>query len=403
MSEPEAGATWVEDDPPYLRLVVEADTEHVAPADLGFDEPITPAQQERLSTDDSLRTTLFRGSNRIPPLRDFEQVQLAKAREAGDMSARKTQIERNVPLVVSIAKKYRNQGLPFMDLVQEGSLGLIRAVDKFDYRLGYSLSTYANWWIHRTIMYAIKDKARNVRLPRYIGDKTESLSWTTSFLTVEGQKEPSPESIAYFMDISVDEVRRLQTLSKTEASLNKGVKSKDASHLELLDLEIDTSPSADVEEQAMSIVIAEALHDQAKGLLTPREYKITCLRYGLKGTEKHSLKHIAKNLGLDVAAVRKIEHNAELKLRRIKDENSAVPRRKQTRLGTTALKPKPPTPTKPLQLEGGVSLQDAQLLWDRGQSVNFTQPITIGEMPIEAWRRADGSLRFDEEALGTDF
>ncbi|MFA5801355.1 MAG: RNA polymerase sigma factor RpoD [Thermoleophilia bacterium] len=272
-----------------------------------------PVERPAAATDDSLRMYL-RDIGRIPLLSAAEEVSLAKRMERGDMEAKSRLVEANLRLVVSIAKRYLGRGLSFLDLIQEGNLGLIRAVEKFDYRRGYKFSTYATWWIRQAVTRAIADQARTIRIPVHMVEKLNHLVRAKRQLVQDHGREPTPEEIAKVMDTSVDKVQHLIKISQSPVSLEKPV--GDEEEAELGDfLEDEGTP------RPLDAAMLEIKKDDLNKVLDSlphRERKILELRYGLNGEHPRTLEQIGRRFGVTRERIRQIEANT---LARLKEQH----------------------------------------------------------------------------------
>jgi RNA polymerase primary sigma factor len=266
------------------------------------------------ATDDSLRMYL-RDIGRIPLLSAAQEVSLAKRMERGDMDAKSRLVEANLRLVVSIAKRYLGRGLSFLDLIQEGNLGLIRAVEKFDYRRGYKFSTYATWWIRQAVTRAIADQARTIRIPVHMVEKLNHLVRAKRQLIQDLGREPTPEELAKLMDTSVEKVQHLIKISQSPVSLEKPV--GDEEEAELGDfLEDEGSP------RPMDAAVAEIKKDDLNKVLESlphRERKILELRYGLNGEHPRTLEQIGRRFGVTRERIRQIEANTLARLKELQE------------------------------------------------------------------------------------
>lgn len=250
---------------------------------------------------------------RHPLLTAVEEVALAQAIERGSQEARERLINSNLRLVVSIAKDYRGRGLSFMDLIQEGNIGLMKAVEKFDVSKGNRFSTYATWWIRQGVTRALQEKARTIRLPVHVGDDQLRIRKATNRLCMELEREPSIEEIAGALGFSAEKVRSILEWGRTTASLNKCVEDGDGT-TELGDLV--PAHDEDTEQTAFGAHLSEQLH-AALGGLEPRERMVLLLRFGLDGHgQKRTLEEVGQAHGITRERARQIEKEA---LRRLRD------------------------------------------------------------------------------------
>jgi len=264
--------------------------------------------------DDSVRLYL-REIGRVPLLTAEQEVELAKRIEAGDKAAKDAMVEANLRLVVSIAKKYIGRGLDLLDLIQEGSSGLLRAVEKFDYRKGYKFSTYATWWIRQAITRAIADQARTIRIPVHMVETINKLIRTQRRLVQELGRDPLPEEIAAEMEMDVDKVNHIIKIKQDIVSLESPVGEEDDSRLGDF---IPDEESATPEESATYQLLKEHVNN-VLALLTPREQKILRMRFGLEDGRSHTLEEVGQEFGVTRERIRQIEAKALMKLRRHRD------------------------------------------------------------------------------------
>jgi len=261
---------------------------------------------------DSLRLYL-RSIGRVELLTAEQEVELAKRIERGDMAAKQHMVEANLRLVVSIAKGYLGRGLTFLDLIQEGSLGLIRAVEKFDYRRGYKFSTYATWWIRQAVTRALADKSRTIRIPVHMVEKLNRVKHAERQLVQTLGREPEPKEVAAELEMTVAEVREMQRLNQTPISLDKPVGDDD-------DSQIGDFISDETIEEPFEQATATLRRDdviRALAVLPERERRVIELRYGLTGQEPLTLEEVGRTFGVTRERVRQIETNTLRKLKRL--------------------------------------------------------------------------------------
>jgi len=258
---------------------------------------------------DSLRLYL-RAIGKVNLLTAAEEVSLARRIERGDMEAKQQMIEANLRLVVSIAKSYLGRGLTFLDLIQEGSMGLIRAVEKFDYRRGYKFSTYATWWIRQAVTRAIADKGRTIRIPVHMVEKLNKVVHAQRQLVQELGREPTPEEIAKELDTTVQEVRDVLRISQQPISLEKPIGEEEDSELgDFVEDETAESPF----EQACEHLRRENLH-RALAALPEREREVIELRFGLTGERPYTLEEVGRAFNVTRERIRQIENHTLKKL-----------------------------------------------------------------------------------------
>jgi RNA polymerase primary sigma factor len=258
---------------------------------------------------DSLRLYL-REIGKVPLLTADQEVYLAKRIERGDMYAKTQMIEANLRLVVSIAKSYLGRGLSFLDLIQEGSLGLIRAVEKFDYRKGYKFSTYATWWIRQAVTRAIADKARTIRIPVHMVEKLNKVVHIERQLVQRLGREPRPDEIAEELEMTTEEVREILRMSQLPVSLEKPIGEEEES--ELGDFVEDESAESPFDTATLSLRREDVEH--ALSALPERERQVIELRFGLSGAQPCTLEEVGRAFGVTRERIRQIENNTLKKL-----------------------------------------------------------------------------------------
>ena len=263
-----------------------------------------------IAVDDPVRMYL-KEIGKVPLLSADEEIELAKRMEEGDESAKKRLCEANLRLVVSIAKRYVGRGMLFLDLIQEGNLGLIKAVDKFDYTKGYKFSTYATWWIRQAITRSIADQARTIRIPVHMVETINKLIRVSRQLLQTYGREPSPEEIAVEMGISVDKVREIQKIAQEPVSLETPIGEEEDSHLG--DFIPDEDVPAPAEAAAFSMLKEQLV--EVLDTLTEREQKVLKLRFGLEDGRARTLEEVGKEFDVTRERIRQIEAKALRKLR----------------------------------------------------------------------------------------
>ena len=263
-----------------------------------------------ISIEDPVRMYL-KEIGKVPLLSAEEEIELAKRMENGDQEAKKRLAEANLRLVVSIAKRYVGRGMLFLDLIQEGNLGLIKAVEKFDYRKGYKFSTYATWWIRQAITRAIADQARTIRIPVHMVETINKLIRVSRQLLQELGREPTPEEIAEEMDMPVDRVREILKISQEPVSLETPIGEEEDSHLGDF-IQDDNVP---VPAEAASFTLLREQLVEVLGTLTEREQKVLRLRFGLDDGRARTLEEVGKEFNVTRERIRQIEAKALRKLR----------------------------------------------------------------------------------------
>ena len=266
------------------------------PDDVGIDDPVRMYLKE---------------IGRVPLLKADEEVELAKRMQEGDEEAKNQLAEANLRLVVSIAKRYVGRGMLFLDLIQEGNLGLLKAVEKFDYKKGFKFSTYATWWIRQAITRAIADQARTIRIPVHMVETINKLVRVSRQLLQELGTDPTPEQIGAVMDLAPERVREIQKVAQEPVSLETPIGEEEDSHLGDF-IEDEDAPAPD--EAASYILLKEQLEEVLE-TLTPREAKVLRLRFGLDDGRSRTLEDVGQEFGVTRERIRQIEAKALRKLR----------------------------------------------------------------------------------------
>ena len=309
----------VEESEPDDRDIMELEEENLAESDEAEEDPAGSGEKEidlesslskSISVEDPVRMYL-KEIGKVPLLTADEEVELAKRMEQGDEYAKQKLCEANLRLVVSIAKKYMGRGMLFLDLIQEGNLGLIKAVDKFDYTKGYKFSTYATWWIRQAITRSIADQARTIRIPVHMVETINKLIRVSRQMLQEQGREPTPDEIAEEMGISVEKVREILKIAQEPVSLETPIGEEEDSHLG--DFIPDEDAPAPAEAAAFSM-LKEQLVD-VLGTLTEREQKVLKLRYGLGDGRARTLEEVGREFDVTRERIRQIEAKALRKLR----------------------------------------------------------------------------------------
>ena len=285
-----------EDDGIVMTETGEIDIEATLPKGIAVDDPVRMYLKE---------------IGKVPLLSADEEIELAQRMEKGDEEAKKKLCEANLRLVVSIAKRYVGRGMLFLDLIQEGNLGLIKAVDKFDYRKGYKFSTYATWWIRQAITRSIADQARTIRIPVHMVETINKLIRVSRQLLQTYGREPSPEEIAKEMGISVDKVREIQKIAQEPVSLETPIGEEEDSHLG--DFIPDDDVPAPAEAAAFSMLKEQLV--EVLDTLTEREQKVLKLRFGLEDGRSRTLEEVGKEFDVTRERIRQIEAKALRKLK----------------------------------------------------------------------------------------
>ena len=300
-----------------LRFQEEKEVEDLLPepddADIDEEEDVENLDlsvPDGVGVDDPVRMYL-KEIGKVPLLSTEEEIELAKRMGEGDEEAKKKLAEANLRLVVSIAKRYVGRGMHFLDLIQEGNLGLIKAVEKFDYTKGYKFSTYATWWIRQALTRAIADQARTIRIPVHMVETINRLLRAQRQLVQELGREPSVEELAKFMDLPVGRVREIQKISQEPVSLETPIGEEDDSHLG--DFIQDDNMPVPMDAAAFTLLREQLI--EVLGSLTDREQKVLRLRFGLDDGRTRTLEEVGKEFNVTRERIRQIEAKALRKLR----------------------------------------------------------------------------------------
>ena len=292
----------------------ESDDDVLLPEDEDMEEieldKIDLSVPDGVSIDDPVRMYL-KEIGKVPLLTAEEEIELAKKMEQGDQEAKKRLAEANLRLVVSIAKRYVGRGMLFLDQIQEGKLGRLKAVEKFDYRKGYKFSTYATWWIRQAITRAIADQARTIRIPVHMVETINKLIRVSRQLLQELGREPTPEEIAEEMDMPVERVREILKISQEPVSLETPIGEEEDSHLGDF-IQDDNVP---VPADAATFTLLKEQLDEVLSTLTEREQKVLILRFGLEDGRARTLEEVGKEFNVTRERIRQIEAKALRKLR----------------------------------------------------------------------------------------
>jgi RNA polymerase primary sigma factor len=276
-----------------------------------------PVKETREVTTDSLQLFL-KDIGKVDLLTAAQEVELAKRIERGEHRAKQEMVEANLRLVVSIAKKYRNQGLPFLDLIQEGTIGLVRAAEKFDHRKGFKFSTYATWWIRQAVARALADKARTIRMPVHIVEKLNKIVRSERKLRAELGREPSSAEIARDVELTCDEVEQIRRSSQAPVSLEKPVGDEEESEFG----HFLTDENEPLPEEVAEVEMRKATLQRVLGTLSARERRVLELRYGLNGEHPRTLDEVGKTFNVTRERIRQIENQSLKKLRALADSTA---------------------------------------------------------------------------------
>jgi RNA polymerase primary sigma factor len=278
------------------------------------EEEEQPAEEPREVSTDALQLFL-KDIGKVDLLTAAQEVELAKRIERGDHSAKQEMVEANLRLVVSIAKKYRNQGLPFLDLIQEGTIGLVRAAEKFDYRKGFKFSTYATWWIRQAVARALADKARTIRMPVHVVEKLNKIVRSERKLRAELGREPTAAEIGKDLDLTSDEVEHIRRSAQTPVSLEKPVGDEDESEFG----HFITDENLPLPDEEAEITLRKETLRKILGTLSSRERQVLELRYGLDGQHPRTLDEVGRTFNVTRERIRQIENQSLKKLRALAD------------------------------------------------------------------------------------
>jgi RNA polymerase primary sigma factor len=271
------------------------------------------AETREVSTD-ALQLFL-KDVGRVELLTAAQEVELAKRIERGDHRAKQEMVEANLRLVVSIAKKYRNQGLPFLDLIQEGTIGLVRAAEKFDHRKGFKFSTYATWWIRQAVARALADKARTIRMPVHVVEKLNKIVRAERKLRAERGREPSSDEIAVELELTPEEVEQIRRSAQAPVSLEKPVGDEEESEFG----HFLTDDNAPLPDEAAEVELRKATLLRILETLSHRERRVLELRYGLNGEHPRTLDEVGRTFNVTRERIRQIENQSLKKLRALAD------------------------------------------------------------------------------------
>ena len=320
LTDEQADAVYAELDAAGVEIDTTPITTMIHPDTAPTDQELSEVEEEELVDPDKLMEDYsihdpvrlyLREIGRVPLLSQDEEIELAKRIQAGDTAARNQMVEANLRLVVSIAKRYTGRGLSLLDLIQEGSFGLLKAVEKFDYEKGYKFSTYATWWIRQSISRAIADQARTIRIPVHMVETMNKVLRTSHMLVQELGREPTPQEVAEKMHLSVERVEDIMRMSQEPISLQTPVGEEDDSHLG----DFLPAPAAEEPGEAAAAMLLKEQLLQVMQTLTPRENKVLRMRFGFEDGKAHTLEEVGKEFQVTRERVRQIEAKALRKLR----------------------------------------------------------------------------------------
>jgi RNA polymerase primary sigma factor len=297
-----------------FQALEEQQIEVVSQAEPDDEEPAVVKRRTLEASTDSLQLFL-KDIGRVELLTAAQEVELAKRIERCDHRAKQEMIEANLRLVVSIAKRYRNQGLPFLDLIQEGTIGLVRAAEKFDYRRGFKFSTYATWWIRQAVARALADKARTIRMPVHVVEKLNKIVRSERKLRAELGREPTAAEIGKELDLAVDEVEQIRRTSQAPVSLEKPVGDDEESEFG----HFITDESAPLPDEVAETALRRETLERILCKLSMRERQVLVLRYGLDGQHPRTLDEVGRTFNVTRERIRQIENQTLKKLRALGD------------------------------------------------------------------------------------
>jgi RNA polymerase primary sigma factor len=317
LDELELDATQIDD---VYRALEELQVEVVGVAgpELADEKEERRLEEEAREVSTDALQLFLKDIGRVDLLTAAQEVELAKRIERGDHRAKQEMVEANLRLVVSIAKRYRNQGLPFLDLIQEGTIGLVRAAEKFDYRKGFKFSTYATWWIRQAVARALADKARTIRMPVHVVEKLNKIVRSERKLRSELCREPSADEIARDLDLPVDEVEQILRSSQAPVSLEKPVGDEEESEFG----HFLTDENAPLPDEAADTLMRKETLRKILSTLSHRERRVLELRYGLDGEHPRTLDEVGRTFNVTRERIRQIENQSLKKLRALAESHS---------------------------------------------------------------------------------
>jgi RNA polymerase primary sigma factor len=298
----------------FYQALDDLQIEVVTAGDEDDDDATGEALEAQEVSTDALQLFL-KDVGRVDLLTAAQEVELAKRIERGDHRAKQEMVEANLRLVVSIAKRYRNQGLPFLDLIQEGTIGLVRAAEKFDHRKGFKFSTYATWWIRQAVARALADKARTIRMPVHVVEKLNKIVRCERKLRAEFGREPSVAEIARDLELSAEEVEQIRRTAQSPVSLEKPVGDEEESEFG----HFITDESVLLPEDAADVTLRKETLEKILSQLSARERRVLELRYGLNGEHPRTLDEVGRAFNVTRERIRQIENQSLKKLRALAD------------------------------------------------------------------------------------